>query len=447
MALNSNDQNAISRLLRSDIETTALGLRRFIRNERWIGKTNRYAGDLINRLKSEPPNDNTRKRNLAQYIVASAILHAHDGWSYLGRAVSCLMVGDAHRALHLGYYAELRAAMSLLAGVGVGIFNRKHFVVNAAHQTAALQNPEGTHQVAWMALQHWSMQPSSGDLFARLIRPEGITLDQWFGPLGGARTLAAQARDWFMQWGMDLHLTDNDRDARNESSYRPDGIPLCWSISPSDVLDFTRDLWAALEPNDQSSFDQIDRFILRLAVEKHYTGKSGSEPAPTDPSFVSMITAVVSAQGLSPAAEQRWEDFLLRRIMPVDPLIFDNSSQTPAGQASDPIAVLSRAVLLLRLATGSAHDLLKQARFDSSALTFWWNSVGVARGLWDPALPPAQLCDLWVDIREALDDIDTTIVNNPAAFLSISGLRNGLSVELNKLCSHERVGLWGLCPT
>jgi len=66
------------------------------------------------------------------YVAVSAPLHCADGWSFLGRAVAAILLGDATAARHLGYYAELRAAMSLMAAHGVGIFNRTHFVVVTA---------------------------------------------------------------------------------------------------------------------------------------------------------------------------------------------------------------------------------------------------------------------------------------------------------------------------
>lgn len=445
-ALPVADQASVSNLLRSSVEATAVGLKPFIKSSRWIGKTNRYAADVVKRLVSEPPLDDVRKRNLAQYIAASAILHSNDAWSYLGRSISCLMVGDAHRALHLAYYAELRAGMSLLAGAGVGIFNNRHYVVNAPNSTMKLSTRFGTHQVAWMALEHWSRQPASGRLFSSLVRPEGIPLDDWFVPIGGNTALTVQAQDWFMQWGMDLNLATNDRDARNESSYRPDGIPAAWEISSSKVLEFTKDLWSSLEPSDQSSFEQIDRYILRLALERHFAGVHGCAPTATNLAFMTLISTVVNAQGFSPAGTKRWVEFLSRATAPTDPLIFANSAIKTVSTGSDPIAVLSRAVLLLRVATGSAHDLLKQAGFDARALSFWWESIGVARGLWDGAAPPAQLSDLWADIRDTLQDVEDTIASDPSALSSIGGLGYGMNGRLNMLSSHERVGLWGLCP-
>jgi hypothetical protein len=441
MVLAVADRLPIRSLSRADIEVTIAGLKRYMKNSMWIGKTNRYAHDVVARLKTDRPLNPARKRNLAQYIAASAVLHSNDGWGYLGRSIASLMTGDAHRALHLAYYAELRAGMSLLASAGIGVFNREHFIVSGTNTTARLRSAGGTHEIVWATLEFWSKQPSSGMLFATIVRPEGRALEDWFLPHGGSQTLAAQARQWFLQWGMDLRLPIKDRDARNESSYRPDGIPTSWTVSPSAALDFVQDLWAALEPSKLSSFHEIDRYILRLAMERYFHSR------PQTSAFRELIQKTIEAQGFSQAAKERWESFLLRDSVPKDPTIFINSSLRPGNPATDHFAVISRAVLLLRVATGSAHDLLQQAGFDSTALAFWWRMVGEARGLWDPTSPPANLSDLWVDVRDAISDIQEFVADNPIAIQSMNGIVGGVGERFNVLCSHERVGLWGLCPS
>lgn len=132
MPLHANDIVAINALQRSQMELTTAGLKRFLKRSTWIGKTNHYAHNVVAQLQAALPITAEHKRNLAQYIAASVALHSNDGWSYLGRSVACLLAGDTHRALHLAYYAELRAAMSLLASAGIGIFNNQHFIVPVA---------------------------------------------------------------------------------------------------------------------------------------------------------------------------------------------------------------------------------------------------------------------------------------------------------------------------
>ena len=241
-------------------------------------------------------------------------------------------------------------------------------------------------------------------------------------------------------------MAAKDRYARNESSYRPDGIPTSWTISSLTALDFVQELWAVLEPGQLSSFEEIDRCILRLALERHFYGLTNAQPSPQNQAFVVLVQNTVAAQGFSAAAEARWQDFLLRNSVPSDPKIFANSALQLGNQATDHLAVISRAVLLLRVATGSAHDLLQQAGFDATELAFWWRSVGEARGLWDPASPPSELGDLWADVKDVLSDIQAFAAGNPIALQSVSGIASGLGEFFNILSSHERVGLWGLCP-
>ena len=71
-------------------------------------------------------------------IAISAPLHCVDGWSYASRAIASLLAGDGHAARHLAYYAQLRAGLSLLANLGVGIFNRINFVAKADGTTERL---------------------------------------------------------------------------------------------------------------------------------------------------------------------------------------------------------------------------------------------------------------------------------------------------------------------
>lgn len=445
-ALNSVDIAAINALSRSEIEITTAGLSQFLRRSLWVGKSNHYASDVVGKLKKGVPATTVRKRNLAQYIAASLTLHANDGWSYMGRAVACLMVGDTHRALHLGYYAELRAAMSLLASAGIGIFDRDHFIVPTANSTAKLATKHGTHICTWLALEKWAGFPTSGALFSSLVRPEGRTLDEWFHPIGGTAPLAAQAKDWFTQWGMDLSDASKDREARNSSSYRPDGVPSTWEVSSKDCLDFVRDMWSVLEPSATASFDNMDRHILRLALERHFQGTTNREPTPADPSFVRLVDAIVDPQGLAPMSDKRLKKFLLRQVIPDDPLIIKYSREKPNHSHTDAFSVLARAVLLLRIATGSANDVLKRAGISNSDLSFWWTRLGEARGLWPTGLPPTTLSDLWADIEESLNEIAAAEAADETAFSSISNLNWGMRGRINVLSSHERVGLWGLCP-
>lgn len=439
------DKVMIRGLSTANVELTVAGLKPFLERSKWIGSTNHYGKDTVGRLKAGVPTTPERKRNLAQYIAASAALHANDGWSYLGRAMGSILAGDTHRALHLAYYAELRAAMSLLASAGIGVFDRQHYVISGRNSTSKLRASNGTHIMAWLALEEWSQRPASGELFSALVRPEGLTLDEWFQPQGGASSLAPQAKAWFMQWGMDLGLASKDREARNESSYRPDGVPTTWEVDSKEGLDFVRDTWRALEPSSASNFEQIDRHILRLAVERQYFSITSRQASADDATYVTFVASIVDAQNLTTAAERRLKSFLLRQSAPTDPQIFRYSAIKPGNPRGDAFAVMARAVLLLRIATGAAHQLLNRVGFDANLLGFWWQKLGEARGLWRPGAAPEALTDLWADVEDSLRDVADMEATSPEVLESFHSLSVAIPGSLSILASHERVGLWGLC--
>ena len=78
--------------------------------------------------------------SLAEYIACSIPLHLADGWTFLARGLDAIKAGDSDSAIHMAYYAELRAAMSLLAGDGVGVFRSRHVAIEANYATSDLVN-------------------------------------------------------------------------------------------------------------------------------------------------------------------------------------------------------------------------------------------------------------------------------------------------------------------
>lgn len=447
MALDAHDRSAIQGLNREDVRETLAGLKRFTKRSKWIGTTNRYGRDTINTIARDQSSGRLDQRALAQYIAASSVLHSFDGWSYLGKSLSCLLRGDPHRAYHLAYYAELRAAMSLLATTGIGVFNNRHYIITAPHLSVPLRTRTGTHQFVWECLNYWAEQPYSGALFSATIRPYGWSLDEWLRPVGGATAAAPQARSWFLQWGVDLRFPIADRDARNESSYRPDGIPEAWSVDPVASLEFTRGLWAALEPSQPSRFDVIDRHVLRLALETVFLGVSGSYPGADNEGFRTFIERILRAQGGSSHIDQEWERFLRREVSEQDLLVFQMAKIDPRNRLSAHCSIASRATLLLRLAAGSTADLLRSSGYTADAISFWWEQVGRSRGLWEQSREPEDLLDLWADVGVLLEEVRSFQNRNPPSDQSFFRFGSELSSVLIGLTACERVALWALTPS
>src|SRR5947199_1963080 len=78
-----------------EVQTVCGDLGVHISGGSWLGETNRYATDTINIITRDSGMGIINHSDLAQYIVASAVPHCVDGWSYVGRAMDAIARGDA----------------------------------------------------------------------------------------------------------------------------------------------------------------------------------------------------------------------------------------------------------------------------------------------------------------------------------------------------------------
>lgn len=438
--LAAGDRSTIRSINHADVVTTFAGLGRFLASEQWLGRTNRYSQDTIGRIKADVKSGALRSpRQLAQYIAASSLLHSADGWSYLGKAVAALLRGDPHRSRHLAYYAELRAALSLLASQGLGILNHQHFAITSANGVSQLRTSRGTHEVVWSCLEYWAKRPSSGELFSTIVRPYGRPLTDWFSRLGGGGAVAAQVREWFRLWGMDLRIFADDRDARNVSSYRPDGIPTSWKLDPAETLGFVRAIWESFEPASNSIFDAVDREILRIALEARYRGQFGADPQAERHKFDGWLKPVLDNQGFSTGIAEQWRSYLTRSANSEDAAIFRFAKLPPTNPISH-FGVISRASLLLRIAAGATRKLVEEAGLQYSLIEFWVRDFAKSRGIRDD--DPQNLIDLWADIPPLLQDIEAFQSKYETDKQTFFRSGAELSDAIIGLSSFERVALW-----
>ena len=149
---------------------------------------------------------------LAEYMSISAPTHALDGWSLLGRSVNCLLKGDPYSAMHLAYYAELRATIAILASEGIGIFDRFHCIVDGTGNCLRIVVKEnGTnkklfnHQCAWAVFEWWADDNRSVDLLRRVIKPDRRDLGTWLDANTKSQyALQPIGTKWLKSWGLDI---------------------------------------------------------------------------------------------------------------------------------------------------------------------------------------------------------------------------------------------------
>jgi len=448
--LSPNQKKSLRAASNQAIITTLNTLNSTFKRELWLGKTNRYRINTLPRLVKHNDRRNDHNDDLQKYIAVSSILHCFDGWIFLGRAISALCSGDSHTSHHLAYYAELRAAMSLLAGEGIGIFNTKHYVVNDCNhcnlipdQRNGQKKNSGTHIFSWLALEHWAGLIRSTKLLRQIITPSGIPLSTWFDGFGAGVNGVLIGSEWLKLWGLDLRIIGSDHDGRNEVSYRPNYLNYQSPVQSSDSINFVVSLWEHFQPTGNSRFEQLDRHLLRLSLRKIFLAITGNNPEDDVEGFQSRIRSMlanVNPQGLP---YESWLSFLSSNgSSPILDSATLNENVTNSNRHH--FSVIARASLLLRVASGAVSRILTESNITKDDVSFWWKTYGNDFGIMESNLNIENMMDLWSDIEVALNSIaDLGQTHNP---MSLSYYKCGqiLGKELKRLEECERVSYWGL---
>ena len=361
-------------------------------NRQWLTPGHAYA-DVVNAL--EYPG--IRGIRLAEYIAYSIPLHVADGWGFLARAFDAIKAGDSRSAVHMAYYAELRAAMSLLASEGVGVFNRRHVAIGHNYATADYKGPT-THVATWELMKTWGSDPNRSSTILDAITVERKTINEWF--IEASISSSVQhlvASDWLRGWSIDLSIFLEDRNLRNEVSYRPSRIVHSTNTTPvkDKVIDRLLLAWEPLEPSSDRGGALVDQDLLALAL-------SGAR----------------DRQNLT---QWQWEQFVDQNLGAASSSLRDYL-KSPQNQGHDIFAwaqdgsvppkvnsVLSRATLLLRIANAVCALKLDQANIMREDLRFWWDRFGQDCGYWTPGNEPDPFANLWTDVSDAIDDIDVLL--------------------------------------
>ncbi|GAF74844.1 unnamed protein product, partial [marine sediment metagenome] len=375
--LHSDDKKTVRTASRRQVEATLIhSVRRHIKSDQWLDNTNRYRENAIQQIEKDHRKNKLQTADLKDYIAASCPLHLLDGWSFLGRAFDCLMRGDADSARHLAYYAELRAAMSLLASEGVGVFSKRHFVVDDSGKCLPITQSGPTHEFVWACLKHWSTLDQAANLLDEVVQPRGVPFGDWLGAANLGSTRRVLAQHWLREWGLDLRRFASDREARNEASYRPTRLREREALAPIDTVAFTEGCWRAFEPQAGGRFGNLDLHLLRIGLSHAHRGRGGGG---TD--LGTRMRWAVEAHGEPPACRDSLHRFLTRATEPDDALLLQEAAKTDSvDHERRHLQVISRATLLLVVATGSARLLLHAGGIDASELSFWWQRLGEERG-------------------------------------------------------------------
>jgi hypothetical protein len=442
MTMTAAQQASLAAASDIPIQTSARRMMGYGTYGRWLSSNNRYRNNALDVLESDLVSGTLEPRNLSDYIAASAPLHCCDGWALLGRALGCHLRGDSDVARHLAYYAELRAAMSLLATQGVGVFRWKHVCVDATgvpHQV----HSKGTHTAAWDLLEQWAGLPVAADLLGRVLSPAGVSIADWLKALPSGASWQPIATQWLRRLGMDLEVfSTDDHDARNEASYRPNYIRPRSRLPSDSAVQAAVSMWRLLEPSPPLAFAELDRYLLRKSLETAFEAVRGKTVRQARGDFKRQVDAAVAAHIGGPEGDI-WRRFLRREDQPEDPSVLGLAEAVPRPARPDyHVSMISRALLLLRVASGATRLLLSDAGVGLQSLSFWWSAYGVELGLWEePAPEVSRLTDGWADTEAILDDIETYLADGNVSYHSIISDLPQSFAALGRL---EMVGVWSL---
>lgn len=442
----SSRDEAMKKASSAAIIAAAKNLKTHFRNAEWLGVANKYRTSTASQLENDWKNGEIppAQPDFSEYVAASVPLHCMNGWTYFGHAVEALLRGDEEAAIHLGYYAELRATLSFLASRGIGIFDQHHFGIDATG--TCYKFGKSTHIAAWKALEEWASLTQNATVLLDLFAVNQRRFSDWIAAAvpSSAGTQTALAQHWLASWSLDLqtlaHSDEGDRTIRNFVSYRPQHIPAPVRIAGfGDTLTRIVSIWEALEPDQLDRFRVIDRYLLRQALHMAYQATYGGSEDES-PDYLTYVQSAISNLGFGP--DERLASFLARQSDPDDHLVLA-SAQLPNDQhAPRALPVLSRAVLLLRIASAATEQLLQEAEIDANQLRFWWRALGDDTGLWEStADDPEIMTDLWADVSSETEAA-TEWVDRFKEDASIGRAYREIPGSLLQLARFGRAGLW-----
>ena len=404
--------------------------------------------------------DATKTYRIAQpqinsFLAASSLSHLLDGWIYLSHAFNSILNGDEATAIHLAYYAELRSAMSILATEGLGVFNNQHlgiFSPTTSYEypknnyknkgTPPIQTrsvkPYGTHTFTWDAISELSKSPTKlNSEILKIFKVSGkdfLELTEYFHPATAGSTIltARTIKSWLKEWCLDIKMYQNDRDNRNEVSYRPQKIRnFDVRIDFQSILNDLDKYWSIISPSNIDKFSLLDKYLLRKLYSAIYPKLETLTPK------IDLIRDAFNQQGINDEMLFNFLDF--QPPFSDDHIIFTNANI----KTTNPLSILARATLLLRVSIGLVSQLFKDGGISKSELDFVWENYGIESGFWETTNAPTDFSNLWSDIQPSFGDLITDI-NTPGVSNNLFSIKERQPEAMQYFGQINRACLWGI---
>lgn len=391
---------------------------------------------------SVPPASATNE--LADYLVLSTCGHALDGWRYLSQAALALISGARNNALHLAYYAELRAALSILAGAGIGILKAKHFALTASGQVNWFSGT--THKTAWTALAEWAKETRHALKVIKSFEALGIPAGEWAEACNAAPSLDLIAGYWLQDWSVDLSSLGGDSLLRNEATYRPDLRSTAFDQLARSELEFVNSTSSGCAFCGDGRFECLDlvlMFDLCLKASELRFGESDHR------TLHKVWNDVFAWLRNHKRMDRRMAAGAIKSLVSAACSTSGSIVRSAAPTNVGPVGVMSRAFLLLRLASALVRQQWAEIRMLSGGGTSAWQSKALASfglwsNLWEETKPPADYSILDADRIAAEEGVETWLAGSHS-FAPHTVWRE-IPSALVDLCRFERVGILAVAP-
>lgn len=416
-------------------------------NNAWLSSENRYSIDTIERIKKDTTGDlEPDAAELNEYIAASILPHSLDAWSYFGRAVGVMLNGDLNTAKHLLYYSELRSALAILASQGIGVFDRKHFVINSIDSVLKISNVQ-THDFAWKALDYWTTQLDAPNILLEKIYPEkNVNLDNWLQEFSiFDSTREDLIKKFLLEVGFDLKSYTEDHDARNLVSYRPTSLGELSVDSYQTILERIKQCWKLCEPSTSNSFKKLDELLLKKLLQVSFKGthKYKKSYLQAHKQFADKLILMLENLGIGNLRKKYWKNYLLSTSSN-DEVFSIIENNRDINSSNYIFGMLFRSLFLLRINSLLSKNCITSSRGASMGdLKFWTDRIIKNAGLANDIDTVSYFSDFWEDISDQLKDLDQWIEKEE---LDINHYNFQISnpISVPRFSSFERVCLWGV---
>lgn len=301
----------------------------------------------------------------ATELAAEQVFHMIEGWRYASAATNSFLNNSKHTALHFAYYAELRAALSLLSWSGIRVRQNAHYYLDVFGNKKVVPH-SATHTAVWGLWQNWVNRLDATQLFRDQIKlSSGVSLSnvltslQYVDP---TKTLQG--------WGLDLAKIQADHLARNTSSYEAFWINSPLSKMTHEDLNLVLMLWRLLLPQDTGLL--FDSTLISYFLEKALPGmKAQLGGITTEDCLGRIVHSIVSDTGADVDLVSRRLDTSQYETKP-----FELASSVDSKTEN----VLCRAFFLLRLSMLATKSSL--AATQNKATSEWLSNWFEHAGLW-----------------------------------------------------------------